>query len=317
MINLTANNKQEDLILAYLQDNASELLKGKINNGVIVEIDGKRLLNKKDLKGFMRYACEEARKLAEKGANSTCIDDPTVYCWAMHYFEEDSIIGTLYNDDGTEYKVKTNLSDKAKSTPIQQPKSPNRQGSIFDLISTDNSVNSMKSNTLSAETDKNEDYEDYTPTDEELDEILQQIADKDTAKENSIPSWYKEYLDIQRENPNKIVAYRLGDFYEIFGEKAVSIADELSLTLTSRDCKMGERIPMIGFPVHTADSYFNKMRKSHSVIVVDGDNQTTMPQTFVDKETGEILEEPPKTNNTDKTLISKLSKILGDVFIVR
>lgn len=42
-----------------------------------------------------------------------------------------------------------------------------------------------------------------------------------------------------------------------------------------------------------------------------------MPQTFVDKEIGEILEEPPKTNNTDKTLISKLSKILGDVFIVR
>lgn len=269
MINLTANNKQDNLILAYLQDNASELLKGKINNGVIVEIDGKRLLNKKDLKGFMRYACDEARKLAEKDAHSTCIDDPTVYGWAMHYFEEDSIIGTLYNDDGTEYKVKANLSNKANSTPLQQPKSPNGQGSIFDLISTDNGVNSEETDTLSAEMDKNEDYEDYTPTDEELDEILQQIADEDTAKEISIPSWYKEHLDIQCKNPNKIVAYRLGDFYEIFGEKAVSIADELSLTLTSRDCNMGERIPMVGFPVHVADNYFNKMCKSHSVIVVD------------------------------------------------
>ena len=86
-LNLTAQNKQEELILNYLQNNASETLADKINNGTSFEKDGKPLLNKKTLAGFMKYACDEARKLAEKGANSACIDVQTVYGWAIHYFE--------------------------------------------------------------------------------------------------------------------------------------------------------------------------------------------------------------------------------------
>lgn len=79
-LNLTPQNKQEELILTYLQNNASETLADKINNGTPFEKDGHPLLNKKTLSGFMKYACDEARKLAEKGANSACIDDVTVYC---------------------------------------------------------------------------------------------------------------------------------------------------------------------------------------------------------------------------------------------
>ena len=74
-LNLTAQNKQEELVLKYLQNNASDVLANKINNGTPYEKDGKPLLNKKTLAGFMKYACDEARKLAEKGANSACIDD--------------------------------------------------------------------------------------------------------------------------------------------------------------------------------------------------------------------------------------------------
>lgn len=103
-LNLTPQNKQEELILTYLQNNASETLADKINNGTPFEKDGHPLLNKKTLSGFMKYACDEARKLAEKGANSACIDDVTVYGWAIHFFEEDSIEGTLYTIDGEEYK---------------------------------------------------------------------------------------------------------------------------------------------------------------------------------------------------------------------
>ena len=103
-LNLTAANRQEDLILAYLQENASETLADKINNGTPFEKDGKPLINKKTLSGFMKYACDEARKLAEKGASSACVDDTTVYGWAIHYFEEESIEGTLYTIDGEEYK---------------------------------------------------------------------------------------------------------------------------------------------------------------------------------------------------------------------
>lgn len=105
-LNLTPQNKQEELILTYLQNNASETLADKINNGTPFEKDGHHLLNQENAFGFMKYACDEARKLAEKGANSACIDDVTVYGWAIHFFEEDSIGGTLYTIDGEEYQTR-------------------------------------------------------------------------------------------------------------------------------------------------------------------------------------------------------------------
>ena len=103
-LNLEAKTKEQELVKAYLEENASETLAEKINIGTPFEKDGKTFINKKTLDGFMKYASDEARKLASKGANSACVEDKVVYGWAVHYFEEDSIEGTLLNDDGTEYK---------------------------------------------------------------------------------------------------------------------------------------------------------------------------------------------------------------------
>ncbi len=99
-LNLTAKGTEQERILAYLQENASDVLTEKINNGTPFEKDGKTLINKKTLDGFIKFACDEARKQAEKGARSACIDDATVFGWAIHYFEEESIEGALYNEDG-------------------------------------------------------------------------------------------------------------------------------------------------------------------------------------------------------------------------
>ena len=103
-LNLTANTPAEEKILQYLKENASETLANKINNGTPFEKDGNPLLNKKTLAGFMKYACEEARKTVESGSSSACVEDSVVYGWAVHYFEEESIEGTLYTLDGEEYK---------------------------------------------------------------------------------------------------------------------------------------------------------------------------------------------------------------------
>lgn len=65
-LNLETKNKEQELIKAYLEETASETLAEKINNGVPAEKDGKRLINRKTLDGFMKYACDEARKQAEK-----------------------------------------------------------------------------------------------------------------------------------------------------------------------------------------------------------------------------------------------------------
>ncbi len=103
-LNLTANNNAEQRIKDYLENNVSETLADKINHGVEIQKDGLTLINKKDLAGFMKYANDEARKQAEKGAHCACIEDTTVFGWAIHYFEEDSIEGSLFNQDNTPYK---------------------------------------------------------------------------------------------------------------------------------------------------------------------------------------------------------------------
>ena len=136
-LNLTANDKPQELILAYLSENASDVLAEKINNGTPFNKDGKSLINKKTLDGFMKFANAEARKLAEKGANSACVEDSVVYGWAIHYFEEDSIEGTLYNADGTEYKPVVKTAPKPVTTPVAtKPKETNTQTSLWDMLET-------------------------------------------------------------------------------------------------------------------------------------------------------------------------------------
>jgi len=127
-----------------LEQTVSEILANKINNGVPVEKDGKKLISKKTLAGFMKYATDEARKQAAKGASSACLHSDIVFGWAIHYFEEESILGTLYNEDGTEYKppkptpkVTPKPSVTVTDTPTapalkSQPKAG--QMSMFDLF---------------------------------------------------------------------------------------------------------------------------------------------------------------------------------------
>ena len=104
ILNLPATTKEHKVIKDYLENNVSEILAHKINNGVKIIKDGKTLINKKDLNGFVKYATGEAQKQAEKGSTGAFVEDDTVYGWAIHYFEENSIHGTLYNEDGTEYQ---------------------------------------------------------------------------------------------------------------------------------------------------------------------------------------------------------------------
>lgn len=93
-INLTAKGTEQELIKKYLEENASETLAEKINNGVRIEKDGKTLINKKSLDGFMKYATDEAKKLAEKGASSACVRSDVVSgrfsafssIWCFYYY---------------------------------------------------------------------------------------------------------------------------------------------------------------------------------------------------------------------------------------
>ena len=284
-LNLQATTKEEQKVKAYLEANASEVLAEKINGGVRIQKDGKTLINKKTLAGFLKYACDEAKKHAEKGAQSACIDDSVVYGWAVHYFEEDSIEGTLYNEDGTEYKAPVpKVTAKAPAVKSVPPKpQPKPQMSMFDLLD-------AKSEELAAEEPDDE------PTDEDDTEAAEALAEKETAKppERTVSPMYQKYLDVQEKYPQAVVAMRLGDFYEVFGKNAEMLADELHLTLTGRDCGLESRVPMVGFPYHASDVYFGKiLSNGHTLVVIENDDEVREfpAEQNVDLETGEILSE--------------------------
>ncbi|WP_404864602.1 DNA mismatch repair protein MutS [Georhizobium sp. MAB10] len=68
-----------------------------------------------------------------------------------------------------------------------------------------------------------------------------------------------QFIEIKAANPDSLLFYRMGDFYELFFDDAVSAARALGITLTKRGQHMGEDIPMCGVPVHAADDYLQKL----------------------------------------------------------
>ena len=173
-LNLEAKTKEQQLIKAYLEENASEILADKINNGVHIQKDGKRLLNKKTLDGFMKFACDEAKKQAEKGASCACIDDDVVFGWAVHYFEEDSIEGILYSENGGENRPeKVVRQSPAPSVSRSKEKTP--QMSLFEMLDTGSASEEQKAVLTTSEADFPAE-DDEEPTEEERKEILAEVA---------------------------------------------------------------------------------------------------------------------------------------------
>lgn len=174
-LNLEAKTPAERKIKAYLEANASELLADKINNGVHIQKNSKTLLNKKTLDGFMKFACDEAKKQAEKGASCACIDDEIVYGWAVHYFEEDSIEGILYGEDGTEYRPEKVVRQSPAPSVSCPPKEKAPQMSLFEMLDTGSASEEQKAVPTTSKSDFPAE-EDEEPTEKERREILAEAA---------------------------------------------------------------------------------------------------------------------------------------------
>jgi DNA mismatch repair protein MutS len=69
----------------------------------------------------------------------------------------------------------------------------------------------------------------------------------------------EQYIEIKATNPDSLLFYRMGDFYELFFDDAVEASRALGITLTRRGKHLGEDIPMCGVPVHAADDYLQKL----------------------------------------------------------
>ena len=83
------------------------------------------------------------------------------------------------------------------------------------------------------------------------------------AEKNKLSPVMQQYVDMKSENPDALLMFRLGDFYEAFFEDAKTVSDALSLVLTHRGTDgFGENVPMCGIPWHASDNYFGRLVKS-------------------------------------------------------
>ena len=102
------------------------------------------------------------------------------------------------------------------------------------------------------------------------------FSDADRASKHT--PMIQQYLSIKAKNPDSMLFYRLGDFYELFFEDAKKASEILDITLTSRGKSGGNPIPMCGVPFHSADSYLAKLiKKGVSVAICEqiGDASTS------------------------------------------
>ncbi len=96
------------------------------------------------------------------------------------------------------------------------------------------------------------------------------IRRKVTETSENVTPMFRQYLDIKKAYPGSLLLFRLGDFYELFGEDAVTGSRELQITLTARQKDSKNPIPMCGVPHHAAASYIAKLvRKGYRVAICE------------------------------------------------
>ncbi|MBO5449150.1 MAG: DNA mismatch repair protein MutS [Ruminococcus sp.] len=78
----------------------------------------------------------------------------------------------------------------------------------------------------------------------------------------------QQYFEVKKKYKNHILFYRLGDFYEMFFDDAITASRELELTLTGRDCGLPERAPMCGVPHHACDIYLKKLIEKGYMVAI-------------------------------------------------
>ena len=126
-----------------------------------------------------------------------------------------------------------------------------------------------------------------------------------------------QYLQTKEEYKDCILFYRLGDFYEMFYEDAITCSRVLELTLTGKDCGEQERAPMCGIPHHAKDTYIPKLlEKGYKVAICE---QTNIPisakSKVVKREVVRII--TPGTAIEEESLISDRNNYLMSIFVTK
>jgi DNA mismatch repair protein MutS len=127
----------------------------------------------------------------------------------------------------------------------------------------------------------------------------------------------RQYFNIKERNTDCILFFRLGDFYEMFGEDALTASKELDLTLTSRDRRSedpDERIPMCGVPYHSAEAYIGRLiAKGYKVAICEQMEDPATAKGLVDRDIVRVI--TPGTRMETSMLDEGVSNYLCAVYV--
>lgn len=103
------------------------------------------------------------------------------------------------------------------------------------------------------------------------------------------PMW-RQYFEIKEQNQDKILFFRMGDFYEMFFDDAVLASKELELTLTGKECGKPERAPMCGIPHHSAEAYIARLiAKGYKVAICEQTEDPATAKGLVNREVVRVV----------------------------
>ena len=123
------------------------------------------------------------------------------------------------------------------------------------------------------------------------------------------------YTETKKEYPDCILFYRLGDFYEMFFEDAITVSRELEITLTGKECGLEERAPMCGVPFHALDTYLNRLvQKGYKVAIAEQMEDPKLAKGLVKREVIRIV--TPGTITSAQALDeTKNNYLMGIVYL--
>src|SRR5215469_14287348 len=100
----------------------------------------------------------------------------------------------------------------------------------------------------------------------------------------------RQYHGVKQQVPNALLLFRLGDFYELFYDDAVTAARELEITLTSRNKEKGQAIPMCGVPYHSAENYIARLlQRGYRVAICEQMEDPKLTKKLVKREVTRVL----------------------------
>lgn len=123
----------------------------------------------------------------------------------------------------------------------------------------------------------------------------------------------KQYLSIKEQYKDYILFYRIGDFYEMFFDDAITASKALDITLTGRDCGQEERAPMCGVPYHACDVYLNRLvAQGYKVVICEQMEDPKLAKGLVKRDVIRIV--TPGTNISTENLDASSNNYLCCVY---